>query len=118
MYQVYHIQGRLPCAIVYLMNLRIPPKLAIKGHLETEMGSSVCSILNPCFKLKMKLFLFINLIKNSSFPYLNLSHLFSTYIFCNAAVMSRPFEFRGRGLAWEIFLTRSPLFFSAKAEEI
>jgi hypothetical protein len=42
----------------------------------------------------------------------------------NAAVMSRPFEFRGRGLAWEIyrdqiiFLTRSPLFFSAKAEEI
>jgi hypothetical protein len=35
--------------------------------------------------------------------------------------MSRPFEFRGRGLAWEIyrdqiiFLTRSPLFFSAKA---
>jgi hypothetical protein len=34
---------------------------------------SVWSMLKPCFKLKMKSFLFINLIKNSLFPYLNLS---------------------------------------------
>jgi hypothetical protein len=50
--------------------------------------------------------------------------IYLIYFPLNAAVMSRPFEFRGRGLAWEIyrdqiiFLTRSPLFFSAKAKEI
>ena len=77
-------------------------------------------MLKPCFKLKMKSFLFINLIKNSSFPYLKLFHFFPP----SAAVMSRPFEFRERGIAWEIyrdqiiFLTRLPLFCTAKADEI
>ena len=113
-------QALLPYAVVYLMNLRIPPKPAIKAILKLKLVRSYA----PCYSLVLSL----RWSRFFSLIWLNIVHFLTwinlIYFPPNVAVMSRPFEFRGRGLAWEIyrdqiiFLTRSPLFSSAKPEEI
>ena len=104
-------QALLPCAVVYLMNLRIPPKPAIKAmHFETEIDSSVCTMLKS---LKWSRFFSLIWLRIVHF----LTWIYLIYFPPNAAVMSRPFAFRGRRLAWEIFLI-APLVSSNSSREI